>query len=291
MHEVTAQVLVDAGAELGEGPVWDQRGERLLWVDILRGSLFATQADGSTTRLCLVDEAVPFVALREGAGFLLGIGGRVAWCDDDARIEDEVVLEEEPTGNRLNDAGVDPRGRLWVGSMASAGDRPAGSLYRVDPDRTVHRQLGGIAISNGIDWSPDGSVMYYVDTPTNRIDRFTYDLSTGAIGARTVFVDLSGAPGVPDGLTVDANGNVLVALWGAAQVRAYSPEGEELYRVRTPAPQPTSCAFGGPDLGTLFITSARAGMDANERAQSQTSGAVFVTEGLGPGQGPHRFRG
>jgi sugar lactone lactonase YvrE len=155
-------------------------------------------------------------------------------------------------------------------------ERPgAGALYRLDPDLTVHTMLTGVTISNGLDWSLDGRRMYYVDSPTRRIDTFDFDMATGSIANRRTFVEVPADAGVPDGLTVDAAGFVWLALWGGAALRRYAPDGTLERVVPLPVTHPTSCAFGGAALDELYVTSARRPLDAEEKARQPQAGGVF----------------
>jgi sugar lactone lactonase YvrE len=157
----------------------------------------------------------------------------------------------------------------------------AGSLYRLESDGTCPKVLDGLTISNGIGWSPDGSVMYLADSGTGKLDAFDFDEVSGDIGGRRTIVHVT-EPGVaPDGLTVDELGDIWVAMWGGAAVRRYSPEGELIATVALAVERPTSCAFGGPDLATLFITTARHGLDRAALARQQDAGRVFRVDGLG----------
>jgi sugar lactone lactonase YvrE len=162
----------------------------------------------------------------------------------------------------------------------------AGVLYRLELDGTCTTVLTGLTISNGIGWSPDGSVMYLSDSGTSRIDRFDFDAATGDISGRRTIVQIAEPDVAPDGLTVDTAGDVWVALWGGAAVRCYSPEGSLLATVPVPVDRPTSCAFGGPDLSTLFITTAREGLDDSARARQPDAGRVFRVDGLGASGAP-----
>jgi sugar lactone lactonase YvrE len=178
-------------------------------------------------------------------------------------------------GIRFNDAGVDPAGRVWVGSMHMTEAEPLGELYRLDPGSRLNPVVKNVTVSNGLGWSPDGSRMYYADSPLGRVDVFDYDPATGEAFARRPFADLSGVEGVPDGLTVDLDGCVWVAMWGGSALRRFTPSGEQDAVLPVPVSQPTSCAFGGPALADLFITSATIGLSEAERAQQPLAGRLL----------------
>ena len=176
----------------------------------------------------------------------------------------------------MNDAACDPQGRLWAGTMSFEAEPEVGTLYRIDPDGSYHPMINGLTISNGMGWSPAGDLMYFIDSPTRRIDVLDFDGEQGTAANRRTLVDLAETAGVPDGMTVDAAGGLWVAFWGGAQVRRYGPDGDLSFIVDVPVPQPTSCTFGGTDGQDLYITSARLGLSQSELADSPLSGAVFV---------------
>jgi sugar lactone lactonase YvrE len=178
---------------------------------------------------------------------------------------------------RFNDGACDPQGRFWAGTMSLDGRTGSASLYRLDTDLRVTRVLDGVSVSNGIGWSPDGATMYYVDTATDRIDAFDFDGVVGTPGRRRTFVELPG-PGSPDGLCVDADGAVWVALWGGWSVERYLPDGTRDAVVELPVAQVSSCAFGGPELEQLFITTAWDGLSAADREAQPLAGALFRVE-------------
>ncbi len=255
--ELTAELVLAAGDRLGEGPVWDPVGERLLWVDISGPALNGYRpADGEARRVP-VEKTLSAVVCRASGGLLAVVRDGFAAIDEATGALSMLrTLDAEPPGNRMNDAACDPAGRIWAGSMALDLRTPSGTLYRLDPDLTVHAVLGRVAISNGIGWSPDGRIMYYIDSRTHRVDRFDFDPGTGAARHRRPFLVLPPEAGLPDGLTVDAEGGVWVAMHGAGTIRRYAPDGTPVATVRLPVLAVTSCAFGGPGLSDLYITTA-----------------------------------
>jgi sugar lactone lactonase YvrE len=191
----------------------------------------------------------------------------------------------------MNDGYVDSRGRLWAGTMGMDHVPHRGSLYRLDVDGSVHRMLTDITTSNGIDWSPDDRLMYYVDTGNPRIDVFDFDAGAGAIANRRTFVDIPASAGKPDGLIVDAEGGVWLALWGGSAVHRYLPDGTLDRTVSVPARLTTKPAFGGPALEDLYITSAWIALDDAERRAEPAAGGVFhVRPGI-RGRAANRFAG
>ncbi|HEX3715961.1 MAG TPA: SMP-30/gluconolactonase/LRE family protein [Trebonia sp.] len=265
-------------AVLGEGPYWVPEDDCLLWVDIDRGQLHRTYLpSGSTDTLSLDAASAAFPAV--GGGLLTAGGSKLALHLPAERGEQWVtrVIAEVPVrdGLRFNDAGVDPAGRVWVGSMHTAESEPLAELYRLDAGGTLTTVVKGVTVSNGLGWSPDGGLMYYVDSPLRRIEMFDYDPATGEAFQRRTFADLSGFDGVPDGLTVDADGYVWVAVWGGGVLRRFAPDGTQDAVVPMPVSQPTSMAFGGPGLADLFVTSASIGLSEAELAAQPLAGRLL----------------
>lgn len=270
------ELVLDARADLGEGPRWDARGQRLLWVDIMRGRIHSFRPAKGACRSVDARRPVGALACAADGGVVLAVAGGFARLDfDSGTVTLLATVETDRPQNRMNDGACDPGGRFWAGTMALDERPQAGALYRLDPDGTVHTMLTEVSISNGIDWSLDGRRMYYVDSPTRRIDVFDFDPATGAIADRRPFVNVPAEAGIPDGLTVDAAGFVWLALWGGAALHRYDPEGARERIVPLPVTHPTSCAFGGPDLDELYVTSARRPLSADERARQPMAGGLI----------------
>jgi sugar lactone lactonase YvrE len=187
------------------------------------------------------------------------------------------TIAEAPArdGVRFNDASVDPAGRVWVGSMDIKEKDPLGTLYRLDTGGTLTPVVKGATVSNGIGWSPDGTRMYYNDSPLRRIDMFDYDQATGEAFGGRMFADLSGADGFPDGLTVDADGYVWVAMFAGGALRRFTPAGRQDAVLPLPVSQPTSCAFGGPGMADLFVTTAYRDLTEAQRAAQPLAGRLL----------------
>jgi sugar lactone lactonase YvrE len=270
------ELVLDARADLGEGPRWDVRGQRLLWVDIMRGRVHAFRPEAGVCRSVDVGRPVGALVGAADGGLVLAVAGGFARFDrESARVDMMAAVEADRPENRMNDGACDAAGRFWAGTMALDERPQAGALYRLDPDGTVHTMLTGVSISNGIDWTPDGRRMYYVDSLTRRIDVFDFEARSGAIANRRTFVALAPEAGFPDGLTVDAEGFVWLALWGGAALHRYDPEGARERIVPLPVTHPTSCAFGGSDLDELYVTSARRPLSADERARQPMAGGLL----------------
>jgi len=208
------------------------------------------------------------LAVREGFAFL-----------SDGRIETVSAPLADDLTVRMNDGGCDPVGRYFAGSMAYDTRAGAGCLYRLDPDLSLHTVLTDVTISNGIDWSPDGLLCYYVDSGEHRVDVFDFDVATGELSNRRPFVEIAKSLGVPDGLTVDRGGGVWVALFGGSQVRRFSPAGVLDRMVEVPGPHlVTSCCFGGRDLDQLFISTSTENLTPEQLRDQPGAGCIFVAD-------------
>ncbi|MYE76004.1 MAG: SMP-30/gluconolactonase/LRE family protein [Acidimicrobiaceae bacterium] len=291
---INAEVVHAAGAGLGEGCVWSPIENLLIWVDINGQAVH--RFDHSTGRpvgLWRYTDTVGNAAPRAGGGLALGLGSSVALTDRVGAVETTIELPGEPESNRTNDGAIDPRGRLFQGTMSNAEPgAPVASLYRVDGDGAARRVLSEVMISNGIGWSPDQTTMYYIDTLTFRVDRFDYDPDSGEIEGRRPFVTFDGTAGAPDGMTVDADGCLWVAMFGGYHVQRFSPDGEKLEAVITPgSPQATCCCFGGPDLDTLYITTGREPIVGVSTEGEPNAGALFAADVDAVGQPTNLYAG
>jgi len=237
-------------------------------------------------------QPVGAIALCEHGGLMLAVRDGFGRLDfETGRVRLLAEVEADRPDQRMNDGRCDRRGRFWAGTMALDHRAGAGALYRLDPDLSVTRVLGGVTISNGIDWTDDGRRMYYVDTGAGSIDMFDVEPESGAIANRRTFARIAPADGAPDGLVLDADGCVWVALWGGGAVRRYACDGSIERTIRLPVTYPTACAFGGPDLGDLYITTAAIGLSEAGRAREPQAGGVFRCRPGPRGRPPHRFRG
>jgi sugar lactone lactonase YvrE len=262
--------------ELGEGPVWDASSQSLVWVDITGRAVYRAWPNEDRVARYGVPSPVGAVALCASGGYVLALEDGFWIADGDCS---NLRLLERPAGLgpsiRMNDGKVDPQGRFWAGSMAYDLRPRAGSLYRVDIDGRVTLVLGGLTISNGLDWSPDGRTMYLIDSGAYAILAFKFRPRTGEISERRTLVQLSPSDGMPDGMTVDAQGYLWVALWNGWSVRRYAPDGSPDRVLALPVAQVTSCAFGGSGLDQLYVTTAAFELSADDRAAQPLAGRVF----------------
>ncbi len=278
--------------ELGEGATWDRRTARLVHVDIQRGVVWESAPTGGARRCLTLDPPVSFAAPRTAGGFVIGQGQRIILVDGQGRARTLCTIDHEPAENRLNDARCDAAGRLWAGTMSTRREPATAGLYRVTPEGEVDQVLSGTTISNGLGWSPDDQLMYFIDSLAYRIDVFDFDLDRGELANRRPFVEIAPGIGMPDGLAVDREGAVWVSLFGGAAVHRYSPEGALLATSRLPTSNPTCPAFGGHALDRVFITSARHRLSDEELRAQPLAGSVFVIDEPGVrGLQPHLFLG
>jgi len=274
---MTVEVAIPTRAVLGEGPRWDAAAGRLLWVDIEAGVLHVFEPEGDGDRAIALDARVGAAVPATDGRVLAALAGRLALVDLGDGPTDILAEIPHPEDRRLNDGACDPAGRFWVGSMA-LDERPGGgALYRFTQADGLERVLERVTLSNGLGWSPDGRLLFYVDSPTQRIDVFDFEPDAGTISGRRPFVEVEQEAGIPDGLTVDAEGGVWLALFGGGAVRRYGPDGTLDLVLELPARKVTACCFGGPDGRDLYVTTASIG------GEPAPAGCVFVAEVDVPG--------
>ncbi|MER5253906.1 SMP-30/gluconolactonase/LRE family protein [Streptomyces sp. NPDC002855] len=280
-------MAVHAQAALGEGPTWDFAAQRLIWVDILSSRVHTYDPSTGHSSVMATEQHVGAAKPRAGGGLVVNLRDGVGLYDSVADGGAFRWLHREVVpGRRGNDAAVAPDGALWAGTMRYDEGTGGGNLIRLTGDGAATELLGEVSVSNGLGWSPDGRSLYYIDTPTRRID--VLDLRDDHLpGSRRPLVTIEEEAGYPDGLTVDAEGCVWVALWDGAAVRRYTPSGVLDRVIELPVRRPTACAFGGPGLRDLYITSARTGLGAPH----PLSGSVLVVPDAGQGVAQAAFAG
>jgi sugar lactone lactonase YvrE len=288
-HE--AEIALEAGDQLGEGPFWDELRGELLRVDISRGLVHGwNPSTGDTWRRECDGEVGAAVPRAGGEGLVMAVGRRIL-LDDGEGVQVLASVEEDRPGNRFNDCKCDPAGRLWAGTMSGESSPGGGSLYRLAPGQEIERVVPGTTISNGLGWSPEGDLMYFIDSPTQRVDVFDYDAASGQISGRRAFAEIDPADGLPDGMAVDSEGGVWVCLFGGGAVRRYSDAGALEANVPLPVTNPTSPVFGGPGLRTLYVTSARHRLSEEQLAAEPPAGAVLALAPGVAGRPGNRFAG
>lgn len=279
---LTAELVLDTKADLGEGPIWDPERGVLYWVNIMQSQVGIYDPSTNQNRFIDVGQYVGTVVPSTTGSLYLALHHGFAKLDVET---EEITMLADPEadmpGNRFNDGKCDPAGRFWAGTMSIEESGPVGNLYMMDTDGSVRKMTDGITISNGIVWSLDNTIMYYIDTPTGRVDAFDYDHATGNITNRRpaiVFPPSTESEniGFPDGMTGDAEGMLWVAHWGGSRITRWNPEtGELLETIHVPASQVTACAFGGPNLDELYITCARRGLSDQALEEQPLAGGLF----------------
>lgn len=294
-----AELIYDARAALGEGPVWDERKQRLYWVDITGRSIHYAEPESGKRETLSMPSYVGAIALTEsGRRLLCVLQDGFYFVHPDTKEVDRIGDPVLRSGQmRFNDGKCDPAGRMLAGTLSllegklslSEGEGEA-CLYRLDPDGRVVTLLEGVTLSNGMGWSPNGGTLYYIDTPTMRVDAFDYDAARGELGNRRHVIRIPDGEGVPDGMTVDAEGMVWVAHWGGARITRWNPEtGAQLAAVPVPAAHTTSLCFGGPSYRELYVTTARSGMKEEQLERQPHAGGVFRVKPGVAGMPTRRF--
>ncbi len=271
------ELVVDAQATLGEGPIWDVDSQVLYWIDIEERELHVYDPRLDEDRRIDLLERPGTVVPRKSGGLMLAQEN--GFASFDLKTEQVTVVtdpESDKPENRFNDGKCDPQGRFWAGTMSLNKSQPTGSLYRLDPDLSVHKMCSDLTISNGICWSGDQSTMYYIDTPQMCIHAYDFDPATGKISNKRVAVTIPKEASWPDGMTIDAEDKLWVGHYGGGHVCRWDPHtGKQLDRIELPCPNVTACALGGPNLDMLYITTARAGMDKAALAETPLAGGLF----------------
>lgn len=292
MKEIVAECVFDGGAVLGEGPVWDDRTGLLYWVDIERGRICRFDPKSRSNQEWLLGTRVGFAVLTERGDMIAGTQKGLMRFSLQTGLQSRFANPEKHLpNNRFNDGKCDLQGRLWAGTMSIIETETKGSLYRIDGSE-IARQYGPVGISNGLAWSGDSKTFYYIDSPKRRVDAFDFDSQKGEITNARVAFDLDERLGTPDGMCIDAEDMIWVALWGGWGVGRFDPKsGELLTKVRVPVACVTSCCFGGSDFKDLYITTASRDLKEKDREQQAQAGGIFVAHPNVVGTASMRFDG
>lgn len=291
MEDAKILQVIETGAILGESPVWSPDEQVLWWLDIKTPALHRFDPATGTDRSWSLPQETGSIVLRAGGGLVAGMRDGFAFLsvtDDSVALEQIGNPEPDRPQSRLNDGRVDRQGRYWAGSMHDPEGppqhyferEPVGVFYRLDGDRTIHPMIEGILVSNGLCWSPDGTTMYAADSPTRTIRAWDYDTATGEISGARVFARIpeEAGRGTPDGAIVDAEGGLWTAEFRGGRVTRFAPDGREDRMIAMPVSRPTCPMFGGPDLRTLYVTSAKIMLSPEELAREPLAGALFALD-------------
>jgi sugar lactone lactonase YvrE len=279
--------------ELGEGLRWDARRGELLGVDILAGRVYRVRVTETGSLSLVRDYRVPgtvgaIAPVQGDDGWVLVAGRDFVHLSLDGSLR--LLAQVAPTGTRMNDGACDPQGRFWAGTLADDFRAGGGALYRLDGNGRVEVILRDLTISNGLGWSPDGATMYLADSGPRLVHAFDFDSERGTISDGRVLVTVDEAVGAPDGLTIDADGDLWVAIYGGGRVERYSPEGVLRDTLLLPALQSTSCAFAGTSLNCLYVTTATEGWSDEERRAEPAAGLVYRFDTDATGRSAELFR-
>lgn len=294
MRNQEVRVLVKSRCIIGEGPVY---GDGLLyWIDLLDDCIYRYESSSQKVCKLPVGQNTGCIALREHGGLIAALQHGFHAIDfDSGRIDFLGDPEADKPNNRFNDGKCDPAGRFWAGTMSKNLDTgygeytPEGKLYCLDEERVIHMKKDGVILSNGIDWSPDATTMYYIDTPRRNVVAWDFSVQDSTISRPREVIRLDGESGMPDGMCVDAQGMLWIALWGGGCITRWNPStGKLVERIPLPVRHVTSCVFGGPAYDELYVTSASLDTDLD---QFPDAGSVFVLRPGVAGNPLHRYKG
>jgi sugar lactone lactonase YvrE len=288
------ELILDAQAVLGEGPLWDERENLLYWVDIMNQALHVYNPASGENKTYDVGQMVSTVVLSETGGVWLAVQHGFARFDLGSRALQIIVdPEADIPSNRFNDGKCDPGGRFWAGTMHISASVPRkGSLYRLDPNMSVHTMLTDVSISNGIVWTADHQTMYFNDSIPGTVTAFDFDNETGRISNPRVVIQVPEKMGVPDGMAIDSEGMLWIAHFFGAAVHRWNPDaGKVLETIELPASNPTACAFAGDNLDELYITTARTALSDEQLNNEPHSGGLFRVKTEVTGTLSYRFKG
>lgn len=277
MERYRAELTFARPSELGEGSLWDDQRQRLLWVDIIGTQVMLFDPASGDNRSYDVGESVGTVVPTKGDDLLLALRSGFAFLNlQSGNVEHLSDPESDKPGNRFNDGKCDPQGRFWAGTMVEDGQQGNASLYCLGHDLTVTKHLSGITTSNGLVWSGDNRTFYYIDTKTKKIRAYDFEPASGTLSNERTAFEFEASHGSPDGMTIDEHDDLWVAMWGGSKVLRISPSSRRITaEVSVAATQVTSCAFGGPSLDDLFITTARVGLSVEQLATQPDAGSLF----------------
>ena len=278
MKVFSAECIPNTKGDLGEGLLWDERNQTIMWVDAFVKIINTWDPATKTLIERKYDSLVTSIAKRESGGYVVAAGLKLNTLNDNLDVISSSPLEMPNENVRTNDGNVDLNGNYWVGCFANDAKPKQGNLRRISPNLESKVFLQDITIANGMDWSLDNKICYYIDTPTKKVSRFNFNTETSEFEGELEAIDVSQYSGAPDGMCVDAAGNLWVAFWGGGCVRSFSPSGELLAQVDVAATLVTNCAFGGPDLSTLYITCAIPSYEDFVKGEEPLAGSLFKAE-------------
>ncbi len=287
------EVVTDHKCILGEGPVWDADTQTIMWIDIVEKLIHQYNINDKRLQSFDVGEMVGCIVLREKGGLVAALKKGFAFVDIEKNTVKHIIDPEHDPANRFNDGKCDAAGRFWAGTMSLNEEEGKGNLYVMQTDLSVKKEIENVSISNGVAWNADSTVMYYINTPTNYVFAFDYDIEHGSISNQRVAIDLTHEKGYADGMTIDEEGMVWIAFFGGWRVARYDPStGKLLTQVELPVENVTCCTFGGLQLNDLYITTASKDMPEEILMKQPLAGSLFVIKDCGfKGLPAQKFKG
>jgi sugar lactone lactonase YvrE len=276
------QTVLEHKCALGEGPVWNEETQTIFWLDITQNLIHSYNINQQKHSSFNVGEMVGSIAFREKGGLIAGLQNGIAFIDIENKKIEHIINPQNDPAIRFNDGKCDAAGRFWVGTMALSEEDNKGNLFVVETDLSVKKKIENVSISNGIAWNRDKTIMYYINTPTNYVFAFDYNIENGEINNQRVALDLTHENGFADGMTIDEEGMLWIAFYSGWRVARYNPEnGELLKQIELPVENVSCCTFGGQELNDLYITTANKGMSEEALKQQPLAGSLFVVKDCG----------
>jgi sugar lactone lactonase YvrE len=278
-----AEIVLTHQCLLGEGPVWDSKRGVICWVDILSGEIHEYSPKSKAHKTIPVNQMIGAAVICRDGNFLAALKNGFGFVN---RESGEVNMLANPErhmpGNRFNDGKCGPDGSFWAGTMSHTDEPEKGSFYVLDTNHSVTKKMNNVSISNGMAWSADHKIFYYIDTPTFTVVSYDFDKNTAEISNKRVVITIPKEDGSPDGMTIDSEGMLWIAHWDGWQITRWNPDtGKKLLSIPLPAARITSCAFGGDTLEDLYITSAKVGLTNDQLAEQPLAGSLFVIKNIG----------
>lgn len=290
--QLLPEIVVEHKCVLGEGPVWDAVNNTIIWLDIINGEIYRHNINTKENSVFKVGEMIGCIAPKADGGFIAGLENGIAFIEIAANTIQHIANPEAGMQNRFNDGKCDAAGRFWVGSMAKSEEGNKGSLYVMEPDLSLKKKIDNVSISNGLAWNADNTVMYYIDSPTNYVFAFDFDIETGGLTNQRVAIDVTHEQGFADGMTIDEEGMLWIGFYDGWRVGRYDPNtGKLLQQIELPVANVTCCTFGGDNLNDLYITTASKGLSTEALAEQPHAGELFVIRNTGvKGTLPQTFK-
>ena len=277
------ETVVPETSLLGEGPVWDFRRKSIYWIDIFNGQIHEYNPSDQIHKVTSVNQMIGAMAICKNGRFIAALKNGFGFIDRDSGAVSMITNPEpELPGNRFNDGKCGPDGRFWAGTMSHTDEPQKGSFYLLDKDLSVTKKIKDVSISNGISWSLDHSVFYYIDTPTFTVAAFDFDEVDATIKNKRIAIRIPENDGSPDGMTIDSEGMLWIAHWDGWQITRWNPlSGKKMLSIPFPVARVTSCCFGGEDFRDLYITSAKTGLTAVQLNEQPLAGSLFIIRNIG----------